>query len=261
MELNEAQRRQVLDVAARLQEARERREEGAARMAGVRKAAEEVGLDPALIEEAEAIVRARTIERVRQVGRNRSIALAVGAAVALVAGAAAFHAATAPSPIVDDFSGGASRWALSASPGSRARVTIAEEAGRGEVARLTVEAFAPEADGTYRVNLDRALPEVNLARMEHLSLTMRGEGLTTVRVYLEGGDERWRSPALPVTADWTVRELDLDAFDHQRRSGDGWALVGLGGVDGARTLSVKLGHYVNAVDATGEIWIDDLRLE
>lgn len=82
-----------------------------------------------------------------------------------------------------------------------------------------------------------------------------------VRVFLEGDGVRWRSPPINLTSAWQAQTIPLDAFERQERGPDGFRVVGRGGVQDVRTWSLKVGHFMNPVDAAGEIEIDELRFE
>lgn len=251
----EDQRQRVMDRAWKLQAEREKAEDQARVRAEIGRASAEVGLDTELIGEAERqLAREDAAARTRM--RTRGV---IAAGVFFIAAGAALLLWPAPS-FSDDFSGAANRWVLDKSRGTEAGVDYVTEEGRGSVARVRVDKFAPLPDGTYQVNLDRT-GVVSAKGLDVAAFDVRGDGLTVTRLYLEAGDERWRSPPLTITPEWTTHELPLSAFDHQIRQGGTWQTGGAADPGEVTTLSLKLGHYMNEADAHGEVRFDNLRLE
>lgn len=267
----EEQRKRVLDRAWKLQHEREDAAEAASRTRRMAEAAEELGLDPGAVEEAErqlAAEDAAAAEAAARAAKEREAARArlgrlagVGAAVLAALGAVGAGAwlLTRPPAPVEAPLGATAGWLLDVSPGTQATVAWAQDGTHGEVGVLTVTSTAPRQDGTWFVNLDHHAP-LDLSRHERARFSVRGEGLGTVRLFLEADGERWRSPPVSVGKDWQDVDLPLDAFDHQRRDG-GWKTVGSGGVGEVDTTSFKVGHYMNPPEATGEVRIDALRFE
>lgn len=251
----EDQRQRVMDRAWKLQAEREKADDEARVRADIGRASAEVGLDPELIGQAERQL-AREDAATRSLRRIRG-AIAIG--VLLVAGGAALVFWPAPS-FSDDFSGAANRWVLDKSRGTEAGVDYVTEDGRGSVARVRVDKFAPLPDGTYQVNLDRT-GVVSAKGLDVAAFDVRGDGLTVTRLYLEAGDERWRSPPVTITPEWTTHALPLSSFDHQFRQGGTWETSGSAAPGEVTMLSLKLGHYMNEADAHGEVRFDNLRLE
>lgn len=251
----EDQQRRVIDRAWQLQTERDKLQDKARFREELGRAAAEVGLDPTLLARAEADL-AREDARARQ---RRGLAVGVALGVVLVVGVG-LVAAWPASGFEDDFSQAARHWVLDKSRGTEAGVDYVTEGERGTVARVRVDRFVPLADGTYQVNLDRN-GVVSADGLEVATFDVRGEGLAVTRLYLESGSERWRSPPVPITPEWTTHELPLGSFDHQVRQGGKWETTGQGAPGSVDTLSFKLGHYMNETDAHGEVRFDDLRLE
>ncbi len=162
-------------------------------------------------------------------------------------------------PIQEDFSGLTSRWALETNAETQASLTSVTETGRGEAAQIEVTHFGPAADGKYHVNLDLTSVQA-LEGLGQLSLFAKGDGLQTARVYLESGGERWRSPPMTLGADWQQYQWSIRDFEHQVRGSDGWKVVDFRYPESGR-ISIKVGHFMNPVDATGRVWVDDLVVE
>ncbi len=249
---------EVLGVAVELQARDQVRHEAEGVSAAVREAAREVGVTDAQLAEAETeVTRRRAQEAARQARRSKRLYGAVGVALALglAVGVWRLSAPPPPSPWVERFAV-RSRWALDVSPGTSARLAFETDSGR-DVAVVTVERAAPRADGTWFVNLDATgLPRVEGDSAMEIELAGT---LPTARIYLEAGaDERWRSPPIPVQAAWTRHRVELASFDHQRRTDGRWRVVNAAPPSGVTTVSVKLGHYVNAPESTGVVRVREV---
>jgi hypothetical protein len=264
--------REVLRIAFELQAAQAASEEQKLSEAAFREAALESGLDPELLARAEEELARReqasahaTAQRRR---RRRLAAVAVVGALALGAAGLALAPVLSPPPPAQwietfDAPGGARArpWALDTNPDTRATLSWHEEPGRGQVAVVRVDGFAPAQDGKYHVNLDGLLAPADASRYGEVAVDLKGS-LPTARVYLEAGtDERWRSPAISVQRDWTTHRLPLRSFERQQRHDGAWRTVDWSAPDGVSQLSVKLGHFMNPPEATGELFVDALRFE
>lgn len=252
---------EVLKVAVELHARDHAANEAASASSAVREAAREVGVTEAQLDEAEAeVARRRAHEVTQRAKRARFLYGAVGAllAVALAVGVWKLTAPPPPSPWVERFATH-SRWALDVSPGTSAHLAFETEGGR-EVAAVTVDRTAPRADGTWFVNLDATgLPRVegDSAMVIELAGT-----LPVARIYLEAGtDERWRSPPVAVQPAWTRHRVPLANFEHQRRAEGRWRVVSAAPPSGVTTVSVKLGHYVNAPESTGTLRVREIGAE
>lgn len=250
--------RKVLDRAFELQTEREREREAEARDEAWKKAAGEMGVEHDLYDAARRdVARREAAEHARRAERRRTFG-AVAAGLALAGGLAAGLWALWPEPTppwTDDLSGGASHWALDVSGGTQARVDWA-----GDRATVTVDHVQPGADGRWVVNLDRQLPAPDLSDFQQVQFRVQGEGLGQVRVYLERPDERWRSPAIPVTSAWTDQTVPFSSFERQVREGGAWKVVGWQHPGQVPGLSFKLGHYINPPEQTGSVQLDDVEL-
>jgi len=102
-----------------------------------------------------------------------------------------------------------------------------------------------------------------LAGYRTVSFRAQNGGLPNLRLYLENPNERWRSAALSVPSGGQVFRLNLDRFDHQTRdpSAGKWQKAGAGTPGHVEQLSFKVGYYINAADAHGDVKISDLRFQ
>ena len=266
-------RQRVLQIAFELQAEQDAGEERELSEAAFREAAVEAGLDPQLLARAEEELARRERLAVLAAGRGRRrrrlAAVAVLGVLALGAaglGLARVFFPPPPAPWVETFDAvdAAGRWALDTNPDTRATLSWRDEPGRGQVAVVRVDAFAPAHDGAYHVNLDGLLAPEDASRYSDLVVDLKGS-LPAARVYLEAGeagtDERWRSPEIAVQRDWTTHRLPLRSFERQERQGGAWRTVDWSAPEGVRQLSVKLGHYMNPPDGAGELLVDALRFE
>lgn len=260
-------RQQVLRLAFELQAEHEAGEERKVSDAAFQEAAAEVGLDPKFLAQAEEELarreRVAAEAAVRGRRRRRRVAMAVLGVLALGGaglGLARVMFPPPPAPWVETFDV-AGRWALDRNPDTRAALSWQEEPGRGQVAVVRVDAFAPADDGKYHVNLDAAVAPDDVSRYSELAVDLKGS-LPTARVFLEAGtDERWRSPAIAVQRDWTTHRLPLRSFERQERHSGAWRTVDWSEPEGVTQLSVKLGHFMNPADGAGELFVDALRFE
>lgn len=254
---------EVMDVAVDLHARLLADDERSTRDRALAVAATEVGVPPELVARATVMVdERRAAEALRRQRRTR-VAMIGSAAVAAVVG---LTVALWPAPvpvIVDGFEGASTRWALdkNAETSAALRPTAGADGVADHAVAVAVERFGAQADGKYHVNLDRHAALPPLDRHHQVTVRVRGHGLPVVRVFLEGDGVRWRSPPITVGAEWGEHTLTLDSFERQQRKPGGFEVVGRGDVADVRQWSLKLGHYMNPVDATGEIEIDELRFE
>jgi hypothetical protein len=233
---------------------------------GLIAAAAELDLPAEYLERAAATLHAQRVEAIRQRRRRRNSILAVlGLVVGLGGGWRILHPPP-PVPALYDFNNAPPRqWVPDANQETRATLAFANEPNHGGVAVLTVQRFGARAsDGTYYANLNSTDVPPSLAGFRKVSFLARGDGLPHIRLYLENGPtERWRSPELPLTADWQQQVLELRQFERQTRAAPAaaWQRASYRSPRTLETLSFKLGHFVNDVNARGKVLIDDLRFE
>lgn len=244
-------RDRVLDRALALQRAEAREAERRAAEARDRKVAAELGIDGATLERAARDVAVE--DAARALRRRRA---GVGAALVLALAATIWAAwPTPPAPIVDELT--ETPWSLVADGRSRAALTRTAEGAL----RVDVEAFVPGEDGKYHVNVDRSDALPALDGYARVTLRVRGEGLGVVRLFLEGGDRRWRTPPIAVGPSWSSVTVSLDALEQLRRVDGAWKAEGRGRPDGATSWSLKLGHFMNPPEAHGFVELDRLSFE
>lgn len=265
---SEQRRQQLLQIAFELQAEQEAGEERKLSEAAFREAALEAGLDPRLLARAEEELarREQVAAAAAERGRRRRRVAALGALGAIAVGAAGVGLAQvlfppAPAPWVETFDVPGGSWSLDRNADTRATLSWQEEPGRGQVAVVRVDGFAPEADGAYHVNLDGVVAPEDAGRYGAVVVDLKGS-LPVARVYVEAGtDERWRSPAISVQPGWTTHRLPLRSFERQERRNGDWRTVEWSAPEGVSQLSIKLGHYMNPADRAGELYVDALRFE
>lgn len=261
------ERTEALRIAMELQAEAERKAEAERQEQAMRKTAAEVGIAPDLYDRAREVQAAQKAEaaaalqakQARQAVWVRRGLLVSAALVALVGlPALLLRPPPPPEPYADAFDAAAGRWALQANPESQAEVRWASEAGRGDYAVIDVASFGADSKGKYFVNLDTTSIPDSLAGYETVSFAVSGQGLGVVRIYLEQDVYRWRSPPISVTDTWTVQTIPLTDFELQQKNGSEWSVQRWEAPDTVRTVSFKVGHYMNPADASGEVKLDDL---
>lgn len=261
---------EVVRVASELYEKdREREAEAAERQATVQAAAE-VGLPEEYLHRAAAELHARRVEQVKQRRRRRNGLLAVGGAV-LALGTAAIvdsqlrQSAPTPTSITQPARSGLvlsspfspTHWNLNSNSGTQATVTF-----QNDTAVIHVDRFAPDAKNQYFANLNTLDGPKNLAGYRTASVWVKGS-LPQVRLYLENGNERWRSLPIPVEGQERLVRLDLNDFEYQTRPDRNatWQKESYKPPETVETMSFKTGWFVNDANASGEVSLRDLRFE
>lgn len=232
-------------------------------------AADEFGLSSEYLERAAQEVQERRIADAKARQGRRKWWLGAAAAAAIAVGAVAAWQVTrppAPRAVVYSFEVATEQqWLLNVDPGSRASLTFDESSGHGRVAVITVQELGPEqGTGIPFVNMNSGDGPRSLVGHERVTFSVRGEGLPSVRLFVEAGaTERWRSPLISVTNDWQTREIRLDQFEHQQRdTADGeWRTTRYSAPGRIERLSFKLGAFVNRSGQAGTVMIDDVRIE
>jgi len=230
-------------------------------------AAAEIGLPEEYLHRAAEELHARRVEAVQQRRRRRYGLLALGGAVLAIGSGAAIvsqiHTATPPtsqikspaSTIAPAFTAGS--WQLDTNPDTQATVDFANNA-----AVLHVQRFVADRSNHFTANLNNLDGAKNLAGFQTITFRMHGT-LPHIRLYLENGSERWRSPELTVEGQERLVRIDLSQFERQTRGGPDstWQKSGYKPPEWVENLSFKTGWYVNDVQATGDVTLSDLRFE
>lgn len=221
-------------------------------------AAAEMGLPKEYLERAAALVHARRVEQIGR-GRRRKAGLLAGVGVALALGGGWVVTHPRPAaPITYNFQNPQQQWAEESNPGSQTTVAFANG-----TATIHVDHFGAQAgSGEYYVNLSTKDVPPTLAGYRTVSFRAQGS-LPNLRLYLENGSERWRSPNLSVTQGGRVFRLHLDQFDHQTRdsSTGKWQKAGASAPGHVEQLSFKVGYYINNVNTHGDVQVSDLRFQ
>jgi hypothetical protein len=266
--LRPGERREVLDLAFKLQEEADAKKEAEQHQEGLIRAAEELGLNREHVPLAEGLVRARAEERAFRAVEARNRRLLVGGIAAAAALAVATISAfvllypvlTAYDGWSTDFSKAGAEWQLESSSGTQASLSWEEQAGQGVVAKIKVDSFKVMGDGRYWVNLE-STQHPDWSGAETVSFMAKGEGLTHVRLYLENGEERWRGPSVVLGPAWQGYTLKLDEFEYQQKQGSQWSVQSYQAPAQVQTTSFKLGWYVNDSAEKGSVWLDNLSVE
>ena len=249
----------VLREAVRRQDVTEREREAHLDREAYAEAAQEMGISRAELDRAAAAQHAATVARIRRGRRLRNAVIGAGVAILVAAGAYRVANPPPPEPASWTFESAAQAW--SGEVNARSVGRAGQENGVGVI---EVERFVAEDDGRYWANLNTTAVPTSLKGHRAVTLRVRGSGLAHARVFLENGPtERWRSPDVPVGADWTTVRFRLDQFEHQTRPDSRSPWRGRrGGSPGEITgVSLKVGHPFNPTDARGRVEVDDLRIE
>jgi hypothetical protein len=259
---------EIVRIATELQEKDRKLEaEEQTRQATVA-AAEEVGLPEKYLHQAAAELHARRVVEIEQRRKRRAGLIATGAAV-LGLGAIGYFITspqTPPAPSAEVSAAApaalqtainAAQWKTNANAGTQA--TTAFENG---AATVTVQKFTPDAQGRYFVNLNSTSGRQNLSGYSSASFQVSGT-LPSVRLYLENGQERWRSPVLNVSSGGQTVRVDFSQFERQLKQRDGvsWRRVRFQPPASVENFSFKLGSFVNEANAKGSVTIRDLKFE
>ena len=97
-----------------------------------------------------------------------------------------------------------------------------------------------------------------------MRLRVRGQGLPEARVYVRRNEkQRWRSPAISISPQWTEHEIALAQFDYQERPKKGakWERKASQPFGRTEMVQIKVGYFVNEVEDRGTLWVDDLRFD
>lgn len=230
-------------------------------------AAAEIGLPEAYLHRAVTELHTRRVEQIRQRRRHRIGLLAIGGAVLVLGSGAAIvsriHASSpttsqvkAPaSTVAPAFTAGA--WQLNTNRDTQATVNFVNN-----TAVLQVQRFVADRSNHFTANFNNLDGSKNLVGLHTITFRMHGT-LPHVRLYLENGSERWRSPELTVEGQERLVHIDLSQFERQTRGGaeSTWQKSAYQPPEWVENLSFKTGWYVNQVQASGEVMLSDLRFE
>lgn len=222
-------------------------------------AAAEMGLPKEYLDRAAAVIHARRVEQIGRRRRRKAGLLAgLGVALAIGGGWVVTHPRPA-APITYNFQNPQQQWAEESNPESQGRVTFTNGA-----ATIHVDHFGPQAGSDqFFVNLNTKDVPPTLAGYRTVSFRAQGQGLPNLRLYLENGGERWRSPNVAVTPGGQAFRLNLDQFDHQVQdtSTGKWHKADSSAPGHVEQLSFKVGYYINNADAHGDVQVSDLRFQ
>ena len=155
----------------------------------------------------------------------------------------------------------ATDWDYLTSKGTKAWAGRVMDERRGSVGYLEVVHFdAGQAEGgRYFANLRfRQLPD-DLGGYSSMRVWTRGAGLASSRIYIrKDKTHRWRSPDLPVTAEWTQHTVPFEDFDYQVGGKGQWETTSGDNPRFVDRLQLKLGYFVNDPSLSGTVYFDDL---
>ena len=226
----------------------------------------ELGVSPEYLLRAEEELQRKALELsvARKAKRRKGLNLLLSL---LILGVVASFAYVPPGPVaegpwIETFERGHLDWELRVSPGSLAKRASVEDTTRGKVAGLSVMRFDAEQakNGRYYVNLRLWNPPELLRGLRTMRIWVRGKGLKATRVYIrKDKSSRWRSPEIPLTQEWVQHTIPLNAFDYQERSGKKkWKMEDPEEITKVERIQIKVGYFINDVDARGSIYVDDL---
>ena len=230
-------------------------------------AAKEIGLPEEYLHRAATELHVRRVAQAQQQRRRKRTGLlaAAGAALVLATGGIIFKSQlSAPSietaTVVRATSApvfGPTSWKLAANPGTKATVTF----GNGS-ATIRVQRFAADSANRFTANLNTLEGAQNLSGVRTASFRVSGT-MPKVRLYLEHGNERWRSPELPVQGQERLVKVDFSQFERQTRADTGaqWQKDGYQPPETIDNLSFKTGWFVNDIGASGDVTLSDIKFE
>jgi len=259
---------EVVHIASELYEKDKQYDEESQQRKATVDAAAEVGLPEEYLHRAAQQLHARRVEQAGQKRRRRNGLLAVvGAAVVLGGGAFVFtHPPSVAPPEAPPISVvqppaqlalTSGNWKVVANKGTVAK-TVFEKGS----ATIHVDRFTADSVGHFTANLNSKVGALDLSKYSTVSFTVRGT-LPHVRLYLEHGNERWRSPELAVSADNQPVQIRLDQFEHQTRADANakWQTGDHSAPGWVDDFSFKTGWYVNDIGAAGDVTLSDFRIE
>jgi len=253
---------EVVKIASRIRDEEQARAEAAQHQKAFVDAAAEMELPKEYLERAAAELQATRIVNARRTLRRRRTLIGTAAAAVLIVGG--WRATHLPLPKVSPQVFNTQRFELNINPDTQANITFQNLDGRKNVAVLHVDHFVPDTNSRqYFANLNIKPDVTSLRGYKSTSFFSKAAGLPNLRLYLEAGPyERWRSPELHTTTEWQNNSIDFGAFEHQIRDADtgAWHTTNGGLPDHVDRFSFKVGSYMNGVNATGDIAIDDVEI-
>jgi len=223
-------------------------------------ALEEVDVPPEYLERAEAEI----VRKEEAAAKRRLVIQGCLALVALTFIVNVANALRPPSaPLTESFASGSSqRWTFERSTG-----TIAEASLDGGLAKIEVRRFGvnptPPLAGRHWATLRSITGPKDLRTLKELSFRARGVGLQRVRLRFVRGNDSWATPPVLLDGAWTTYRFSLDRLERFRDNGRRSKIVGNGAERVAgqvNELQVQTGSFVNPVDATGVVEVDDITI-
>jgi len=258
---------EIVRVASELQERDLKQEEETQNQQSTIAAAEEMGLPETYLHQAASELHARRVVQIEQRRQRRTVlaaagvgVIALGTAVYLFSSFAAPPQVATPAIIATTALSqpfNAAQWRLNNSSGTQANVIY-----ENGTAKVSIQKLTPDKSGRYFANLNTKTGVQNLTGLR--TATFRAAGtLPYMRLYLENGNERWRSPALSVPSGEQTLRVDLSQFERQTRGANGvsWNKARYQPPATVENFSFKFGSFVNDANATGTVNLGDLQFE
>lgn len=225
-------------------------------------AAAELGVAPEYLEKAAAELHARRLEKIER-NRKRNRGLAIGVVVVAVAGMwfsmrpaprrlSSAPAATVSQALTLAFDGASVR--QSSDVADAASATVRD-------GKLEIDIRSMSNGKSRRHFANVAIPIARPGNYRKALVTFRGDGVSNMRVDLEDGGVRWKTPNVRVESGTRTETIDLTRATKQQRRGDNWRSVAWSPTGSARELVLKFGDTVNPVGARGSVVVEKIVLE
>jgi len=225
-------------------------------------AAAELGVAPEYLEKAAAELHARRLEKIER-NRKRNRGLAIGFVVFAIAGMwfsmrpaprriASAPAATISKPLTLAFEGASVRHSSDVADAATA-------SARGGKLEIDIRSMSAGKNRRHFANV--AIPISIPGNYRKALVTFSGSGVSNLRVDLEDGNVRWKSPNIRVESGTRTEAIDLTRATKQERRNDNWRNVAWSPPGSARELVLKFGDTINPAGTRGTVVVEKIVLE